>query len=66
MKASRDRGKKRAGKESRPKRVSDAEFERQFREFCRLAHQQNKELLGLLQQQRQALLQHLGRKESIQ
>jgi hypothetical protein len=62
MKASRDREKKRAGKESRPKGIIDVEF----REFCRLAHQQNAELLVLLQQQRQVLLQRLGRKEVLQ
>ena len=65
VKGSRDRGKKRAGKD-RPKKISDAELERQFLEFCRLAHQQNIELLGLLQQQRQVLLARLGRKEWIQ
>ena len=56
MKASRDRGKKRAGKNVRPKKISDAEFQRKVTEFCQLARQQNKELSALLQRQQQLLL----------
>jgi len=66
MKASRDRERRRAGKESRPEKVSDADFARRVSEFCRRAHQENTELIALLQQQRQALLAYLGRKGTIQ
>ncbi len=66
MKASRDRERKRAGKDSRPQPISDAEYSRQLAQFCHQAHRENTVLLAQLQRQRQALLQHLGRKEVIQ
>jgi len=53
---SRDREKKRAGKDSRPQKINDADFANRVSEFCRLARQQNKELSALLQRQRQLLL----------
>ena len=56
MKASRDRGRKRAGKNSRPKQINDADFANRVTEFCQLARQQNKELSALLQRQRRLLL----------
>ena len=59
MKASRDREKKRAGKESRPKEASDAEFQRRVSEVCQLIRQQNKELTALLQLKQQLLLARL-------
>ena len=61
MSKNRDRAKRKRGK---PK-VSDHDFASRLAQFCRLAHQQNTELLGLLRQQRQALL-GVGRKELIQ
>jgi len=64
MRASRDR-EKRAGKESRPDTISDAEFRQRVTEFCQLARQQNKELSALLQRQQRLLLGML-RTEGIQ
>ena len=66
MKASRDRGKKQAGKNVRPEKISDADFEHRLGEFCRQAHRENTALLAQLQRQRQALLEYLGRRETIQ
>jgi hypothetical protein len=56
MTVSRDRGKKRAGKNVRPKKISDGEFQQKVSEFCQLARQQNRELIALLQRQQQLLL----------
>jgi hypothetical protein len=50
MKASRDRGKKKAGKNVRPKTISDAELLQRVSEACLLIRQQNKELNALSQQ----------------
>ena len=52
---SRDRGKKRAGKDSRPNKVN-AEVLQRLREVCQLARQQNTELLAQLRRQREAIL----------
>ena len=70
MTGSRDRrtsseGKRRV-KPTQSPQIRDREFARRVAEFCRLAHQQNTELLGLLRQQRQALLGLSGRKGWIQ
>ncbi len=70
MTSSRDRGKSREGKKrgkpTQSPQIRDREFAHRVAEFCRLAHQQNTELLGLLRQQRQALLGLPGRKEWTQ